>query len=131
MTDLTKDIPQAALDAIQQERAGYFTRAWFGQLVSGRLTPGDTFWMGNYGALLFVVPAVVMLAYILRISTENAMAPVLGAIAGVVGLYRLAIARALTASSFSHQGPKGWRITGILWTLGEAAALFHTALKYL
>ncbi len=127
---LTQDTPQAELDAIRAQRAAHFTRAWFADLLKGRLSFGDTFWMGNYGALLFVVPAVVLLAYILRVSTVSAMAPTLGAIAGLAGLYRLSLARALILVG-RKTGLLGWPLIGLLWTLGEAAALFHSALKYL
>ena len=117
------DMPQKELDAIAAERAKIFTPKWFARLLSGRLSPGDTFWLGNYGILLWVVPALVMLAMILAMSNPVAMLPTLQAFAGIMGIYRIAILRALIASTVSTPGPKGWRITGILWTAAEAAGL--------
>lgn len=121
------DMPQAELDEILAERQKIFTPKWFVSLVSGRLSPGDTFWLGNYGVLLFVVPTVVLLAMLLAIAVPGQMAPILYAIALLAGLYRVAILRALISASVSTPGPKGWRITGILWTAIEAAGLIGYA----
>ena len=121
------DMPQKELDAIAAERAKIFTPKWFARLLSGRLSPGDTFWLGNYGILLWVVPALVMLAMILAMSNPVAMLPTLQAFAGIMGIYRVAILRALIAATVSTPGPKGWRITGILWTMAEAAGLLGYA----
>ena len=121
------DMPQKELDAIAAERAKIFTPKWFARLLSGRLSPGDTFWLGNYGILLWVVPALVMLAMILAMSNPVAMLPTLQAFAGIMGIYRVAILRALFAATVSTPGPKGWRITGILWTMAEAAGLLGYA----
>ena len=117
------DTPQNELDAINAERAKFFTREWFARLFSGRLTPGDTFWLGNYGTLLWVVPGLMLLAMMLAIAVKTAMLPILAGIGMLIGVYRLAVARALVLATLRTPGPKGWRWFGVLWTLTEAAAL--------
>lgn len=117
------DTPQHELDAINAERAKFFTREWFARLFSGRLTPGDTFWLGNYGALLWVVPGVMLLAMLLAIAAPAAMVPVLAGIGMLIGLYRLAVARALVQTTRITPGPARWRWTGVIWTLAEGLAL--------
>ena len=117
------DIPQHELDDIAEEREKIFTPDWFKSLFAGRLAPGDTFWLGNYGVGLFVVPTIVMLALLLAMMAPASMGTVLGAVAGLFGVYRLAILRALVTASRATPGPKGWRITGIVVTLIEGLAL--------
>ncbi len=117
------DMPQSQLDAIEAERAKIFTPQWFGRLFSGRLAPGDTFWVGNYGILLWVVPALVMLMFFVAKFAPGALAPVVTGSLALLGLYRVAVLRALIASTLSTPGPKGWRWFGVLWTAAEATAL--------
>lgn len=117
------DTPQKELDAINEERAKFFTAEWLTRLFSGRLTPGDTFWLGNYGTLLWIVPGLMLLAMVLAISAQTAMVPILAGIGILIGVFRLAVLRALVATTLATPGPKGWRWFGVIWTLGEALAL--------
>ncbi len=117
------DTPQSELDAINAERAKFFTREWFARLFSGRLTPGDTFWLGNYGTLLWVVPALMLLAMVLAIVAQSSMVPILAGIGMVIGLFRLAVLRGLVIATLRTPGPKGWRWVGALWTLVEGLVL--------
>lgn len=102
------DTPQSELDAITAERARIFSRKWFADLMSGRLGAGDTFWLGNYGIGLAIVPAVVLLAAILAAAAPQAMAPVLAVLAAVAGIYRMALLRAFLIVTRRQDGPRGW-----------------------
>lgn len=118
-----QDTPQSELDAIYAERAKFFSAQWFARLFSGGLTPGDTFWLGNYGVLLWVVPGLMLLAMMLAIAAQTAMVPVLAGIGILIGLYRLAVLRGLVRATLRTPGPAGWRWVGVLWTLAEGLAL--------
>ena len=126
-----QDTPQSALDAIRAERTRIFSRQWFRDLLAGRLGPGDTFWLGNYGTAMVIVPLVMLLAMILAISAPAAMPSTLAAIAALVGLYRITILRALVVTTRAAAGPNGWRWTGVVWTGIEAALLLGYALRAL
>ncbi|MDD8024519.1 MAG: hypothetical protein PHX82_15580 [Paracoccaceae bacterium] len=117
------DMPQEQLDAIEAEREKIFTPQWFVRLFSGRLAPGDTFWLGNYGILLWVVPALVMLTFIVAKAAPAQLVPVLTGCMAALGLYRVAILRAMIATTLATPGLKGWRWFGVLWTAMEATAL--------
>ncbi|MCV2879547.1 hypothetical protein OE699_11880 [Sedimentimonas flavescens] len=121
------DMPQKELDAIAAERAKIFTPKWFARLLSGRLSPGDTFWLGNYGILLWVVPALVMLAMLIAISAPGNLDKLVAVGCAVIGFYRLAILRAQLRTNRATPGPKGWRRAGVVWTLLEAAGLLLIA----
>lgn len=117
------ELNERELADLARERAKIFSPQWFVKLFSARLGFGDTFWLGNYGVLLFIVPAVVLISGVLYAQSVGAMMGFLRAVALAMGLWRLGILQALV-----RIGPKGaWPIVGLLWTAGEALAAFITA----
>ncbi|MBD3804446.1 hypothetical protein BMG00_10955 [Thioclava marina] len=124
-----QDMPQSELDAIQAERAKFFTPRWFGDLFAGRLSPGDTFWVGNYGPAMVVVPALVLIALFTAMASPGHLGPLFGGTAILAGLYRIAVLIGLFRSVARTPGPKGWRIFGLLWTVFEAAILIWLGLR--
>jgi hypothetical protein len=110
------DLDKTTLENITAMRATYFTPRWFGELLRGRLTPGDTFWIGNFGIELFVVPALVFGTMLLALSNPSATAPMLGVAFASTGLYRLALLRGLWITS-RVAGLSGWHWTGLGTTL--------------
>jgi hypothetical protein len=105
------------------ERAKIFTPGWFADLLAGRLRFGDTFWLGNYGVLLFVVPAVVLISGLLYAQAPAAMLPFLRLVAGLFGLWSLAVLRAL----WQIGGRGGWPVTGLIVTAATALGTLVTA----
>ena len=119
------DMPQEELDAIIAERAKIFTPQWFADIFGGRLGYGDTFWLGNFGVLMFVVPAATLIAGILYAQAPGVMMPFLQIVVAAYALWLLGVLFAQI-----RIGPKGgWPIFGVIWTAGAALAALITALK--
>ncbi|WP_417807406.1 hypothetical protein [Thioclava sp.] len=117
------NLSKSELNAIHAERTKFFTPQWFGDLFSGRLSPGDTFWIGNYGPALIVVPLLVIVALFTAMAMPGHLEPLFGSVALAVGLYRLVVLSGLVRSVLRTPGPKVWRWIGVFWTLYEAALL--------
>ena len=110
------------LARIQADRARIFHGQWFRDLIAGRLDFGDTFWLGNYGILLAVVPVLVLLGGLIYAQAPEALAPLLRGAALLLALWRGVVLRAL----LRLRARGGWAITGLIWTGIEALA----ALRY-
>ncbi|SOB90335.1 hypothetical protein SAMN05877809_101170 [Rhodobacter sp. JA431] len=117
------ELDQKQLEALEVERAKIFTPGWFGDLISGRLSFGDTFWLGLFGVLMFVVPAVVLVAGLLYAQATAAMIPFLKVISGLYGIWALAVSQALLR--IGARG--GWPITGMALAAGMALYALYTA----
>lgn len=120
---------QAELDAIETERRGFFSRDWFARLLSGRMAVGDSFWMGNFGVALALVPVLFMIALALAVVAPGAMTVGLALALLLTGIYRLALLRALWIS-LRRAGwrPLGWGIAGLVLTAAIAAGELGFAL---
>ncbi|MFC5737078.1 hypothetical protein [Sinirhodobacter huangdaonensis] len=116
MTELT----EREIEKIEAERAKIFTAPWFRDLVAGRLGLGDTFWIGNYGVLLGVVPLVVLISGLLYAQLPDLLTPFLRLFAAALGLWRLVTLRALARARTRLAARGAWPIAGLIWTLGEA-----------
>ncbi len=123
------DMPEKQLEEIAAERARIFTPQWFADLFGARLGYGDTFWLGNYGVLMFAVPAVVLIAGLLYAQSPAAMMPFLKIFAVALGLWRLGILQALVRLRQRVAAGGAWVVIGMLWTAGEALAAFITAAR--
>lgn len=124
-------MPQDKIDAILAERARFFTPGWFRDLLGGQMTPGETYWAGTFGPLLFLVPGLVMLAMLLAIFAPAASTPVMALSSIMFGTYLLAVLRALIFSTARATGPKGWPCTGIVVTLLSALANIGVGILFL
>lgn len=113
MTDMDK----AALHEIAQTRAKYFTPRWFGDLMQGRLTPGDTFWIGNLGIWLFAAPALVLATMLLTIAAPETVIPMLVVASAALAVYRFALLRGLWITSRRCAPMHGWHWAAIIITL--------------
>ncbi|MBZ4021987.1 hypothetical protein CKO11_05880 [Rhodobacter sp. TJ_12] len=119
MSELNKE----ELAALERERAKIFTPGWFGDLLRGQLGFGDTFWLGLFGVLLFVVPAVVLIGGLLYALATPATFPFLRVISGLYGLWALAIVQALL-----RRGVRGaWPVIGVVAATGLALYALSTA----
>lgn len=95
-----------------------FRPDWFRDLLAGRLSLGETFWVGNYGTALFHQPLVVFLA----ILPVPRLVP--AAVVALLVLYQLALTRAVILAQPKVPTPKIWKVVGALVTLGIAALFF-------
>lgn len=118
------ELTEREIEKIEAERAKIFTPPWFGDLVAGRLGLGDTFWIGNYGVLLGVVPLVVLVSGLLYAQLPDLMTPFLQLFAAALGLWRLVTLRALAKARARLAARGAWPIVGLIWTLGEAITAF-------
>ncbi|PTX53489.1 hypothetical protein IQ03_00404 [Gemmobacter caeni] len=125
------DLPPDKIDAILAERARFFTAGWFRELLAGRMTPGETFWAGTYGPLLFLVPGLVLLAMLLAIFAPAASTPVMALSSIFFGIYLLVLLRALVRSTARATRPKTWPRVGIIVTLLNALANIGTGVVLL
>lgn len=121
------DLNQNALQDLARERAKIFTPQWFIDLFAGRLGFGDTFWLGNYGVLMFIVPMVVLISGLFYAQSAPAMLSFLRVFAALFGLWSLAIAAALWRAKGRLGRIGGWGWAGLVWTAGTAVYAFFTA----
>lgn len=92
-----------------------FTPSWLRKLLRGERPTGETFWVGNYGTALFHQPVMALLL-VLPISEA-----IPGTLAALLVLYQLVLTRAVARSQPGVPTPLGWKIAGILVTVGHAA----------
>lgn len=117
------ELNEEQLAALEHERAQIFTPRWFGDLLTARLGFGDTFWLGHFGVLLFVMPAAVLVGGLLYAEAEAALMPFLRIVTGIYGLWVLAVLRAMVLRA----GRGGWPVTGYVLSVVIAAAALYTA----
>lgn len=98
-----------------------FRPDWFRDLLSARLSLGETFWAGNYGTALFHQPVIVMLSVLAipRIIPAGILA--------VLVIYQLALARAVYLAQPKVPTPRRYKVIGVLATLGIAWLFFSFA----
>lgn len=111
------------LEALARERANIFTPGWFADLVSARLGFGDTFWLGLFGVLLFVVPAVVLIGGLLYAQAPGALMPFFRIAAGLYALWTLGVLQALLR--LGRHG--GYPVAGLVVTAGIAVCGLYAA----
>lgn len=117
------DTPQTELDKIVAERTKIFTPQWFKDLLGAHLGFGDTYWLGNFGVLMFVVPAATLIAGLFYAEAPGVMMPFLRLVSVAMGLWLIGVAQALV-----RLRPRdGWSIFGVIWTAGAAIACLITA----
>ncbi|MCO6186553.1 hypothetical protein [Rhizobium sp. L1K21] len=107
------------------ERKQYFTPRWFGQLLSARLSLGDTFWIGNFGILLFVVPALVIAPILLHAVGigEQVSGIILGLLLAAFAVYLFALLRAVFITAGQTPDAGVWRWVGVFITLLSALSV--------
>ena len=118
------ELSEKQLQDLVRERGKIFSPDWFADLSAARLGFGDTFWLGNYGVLLFVVPAMVLLGGVLYAQAPGALVPVLRALIFGLGLWRVVVLQALARQNRRS----AWPVVGVLWTATEALGCFGYAL---
>jgi len=117
------ELNEKQLEALARERAKIFTPGWFADLFGARLGFGDTFWLGLFGVMLFVVPAVVLIAGMLYAQAPGAMMPFLRVVAGLYTLWTLGVLQALLRIGVRG----GYPITGVIVTAGIAVYGLYAA----
>ena len=111
---------RAQLEAIADDRRRQFRGGWFARLLSGALSVSDTFWLGNLGPALVMVPLGVIGVMLLELAAPGAVAGFLRAVIALVGLYQLALARALWLAlrrTKAKGGARVWGWVGLLLTM--------------
>ncbi|MBO9479538.1 hypothetical protein J7382_18485 [Shimia sp. R11_0] len=96
-----------------------FTPKWLAALLKGQRPAGETFWVGNYGTALFHQP---ILAVMLVLPLPSILP---GLLTALLTVYQLVLSVAVARAQPNVPTPTGWKIAGILVTLGNAA-LFAT-----
>lgn len=124
---MKNELSPEELEALAQERAKIFSRQWFADLLGGKLGFGDTYWLGNFGVMLFAVPAVVLLAGLAYAQSQPLLVGLMRLCAGIFGLWLLAVLRALWRVKARIGALDGWGWTGLIWTAGSAVGALLTA----
>ena len=112
------------------ERRRIFTPHWFGDLLSGRLGLGDTFWIGNYGVALIIVPILVLVPLLTAIFLGPGAHRIVSLVLyGALTVYLVLLTRAVLRTARRVPEVGGWRFAGIAITVIQAAlaALFTWA----
>lgn len=115
-----------------EARKEVFRLAWFGRLLGGQLSLGDTFWIGNFGVTLVFVPAAFAVLFLMRIFGSHDQTQFMGmiAITVVLALYWAFLTRAVFLTALRTPQVGGWRWFGLAYTVVQFAmiVLFSLAL---
>ncbi|ETD81830.1 hypothetical protein ACTTAL_06150 [Rhodobacter capsulatus] len=117
------ELNEKQLAALAVERAKIFTPGWFADLFGARLGFGDTFWLGLFGVMLFVVPAVVLLGGLIYAQAPGGLRPFFRLVAGLYGLWTLGVLQALLRIGVRG----GYPVAGLVLTAGIALCGLGTA----
>lgn len=118
--------------AIIAERNRHFHLQWFKDLFSGRLSLGDTFWLGYLGTSLIIAPVTFVLAILARgflSSTHFSFG--LAAWFCLISLYYIALFMAVVRKALSTPQAAGWRWAAVLFALLSTMALLTRVYAYL
>ena len=100
------------------ERRRYFTPSWFADLLAGRLSLGDTFWIGNFGTSLFFVPANVVLMVLAGLFLPQSWTMRLpGLVVLAQTVFFFALLRAVWITALPRTDAGIWRWLGVAVTL--------------
>lgn len=117
------------LTAIPTERRRYFRPAWFRDLLTAKLSLGDTFWIGNFGTALITVPVMMLFILLARIFLSPAMAGLVSAAAMMaISAYFLALTGAVFRTALPRREVGGWRWAGVAITFANAVGATFIAL---
>ena len=119
--------PDVDITTIEAERKRHFTPGWFADLLSARLTLGETFWMGMLGVTLVFTPALFVLGYI----PSKLLAPPLGdlgftVLLAIATVYFAVLTIAIFRTARRTPQVGGWRWLGVVIALANNAALAFT-----
>lgn len=120
--------PDPRFIELQSDRARYFTPRWFSDLLSARLSLGDTFWIGNYGTGLLFVPVTIillLLSQMLPISRETQDTLFHLWLAGLC-IFATLLLVAVTRVAIRTPSVGGWRWAAILVTMLNLLSLLAT-----
>ena len=117
------------LTAVPTERRRYFRPAWFRDLLTAKLSLGDTFWIGNFGTALITVPAMMLFILLARVFLSVELAGLVSAAAMMaIALYYLALTGAVFRTALPRPEVGGWRWAVVAITLANAIGSLFIAL---
>lgn len=119
---MTNPTPEE-LAAIHSERNRYASGAGLRRLFGARMAFGDTFWVGNFGVLLVVVPAGFLIALFAQMQSPTGAMAVLTLFGLAYGIYQLALLPALIRTAKTSGAHLMLRVLGVGLTLGSGASL--------
>jgi hypothetical protein len=129
LAGMTQKDDYELLTETMSERRRYFTPAWFADLLAGRLSLGDTFWIGNFGTALVFVPAQVLLIVLAGLLLPAPWGMRLASIgAWALAAFHLALLRAVLKTALPRHDTGGWRWAGVAITALIAAGSISTAI---
>jgi len=113
-------------------RSTYFTPRWFADLLSARLSLGDTFWAGLFGTALFFVPAGFILFFMASLLFDPTVLSLLsGLFLAIMALFHMALTTAVFRTARRAPQVGAWRWVGVLLALINAVILALTAIMML
>lgn len=115
-----------------QPRRSYFTPRWFADLLSARLSLGDTFWAGGFGTALIFVPLgfiIFFLAFSLLPAAQYRW--VNGGWIALLALFYVVLTTAVFRTARRTPEVGAWRWVGVLVILANAVGLTLFAMTIL
>ncbi|MBX8802794.1 hypothetical protein HBA92_18865 [Ochrobactrum sp. MR28] len=104
--------------AIIAERNQHFHLQWFKDLFSGRLSLGDTFWLGYLGSTLIITPVTFVMAVLARgFLPDTYFSFGLAIWFCLLGFYYITLFIAVARKALSTPEAKGWRWAAVLFAL--------------
>ena len=92
-----------------ETRSDYFRPSWFVKLFGGKLSLGDTFWAGTYGAIMLFTPIWFAIYLTVTIAAPERIALVQTAIYIFAPLYCLPLFLATFSVAKRSPGAGSWR----------------------
>lgn len=118
--------------AIIAERSRHFHLQWFKDLFSGRLSLGDTFWLGYLGSALIIAPVTFVFFILARgFLPSTYFSLVLAVWFCLISLYYIALFMAVVRKALSTPEAAGWRWAAILFALLSTMGLLNRVYAYL
>ncbi|MFI0396318.1 hypothetical protein [Paracoccus jiaweipingae] len=125
--------PDPRFATLQSDRARYFTPRWFAELLSARLSLGDTFWIGNFGTALLIVPVTIILLLLPQMVAipPRAQTALLGLWLAVLCGFALFLLVAVTRVALRTPSVGGWRWAAVGVTALNTLALLASLSRVL
>ncbi|MCF6273060.1 MAG: hypothetical protein L3J37_07695 [Rhodobacteraceae bacterium] len=108
----------------------YYSPRWFGALLRGRLSFGDTFFAGVIGPVAILLPVGFVLAGFVAVQAPQRMDGLFLFFALVYALYVSALLPAVWLSA-ARAKVGGWRWVGIALVLGITIAMWGAVVRYM
>jgi len=113
-----------------EDRGRFLSPRWYGQLMRGQFSFGDTFFAGMFGPAFVLVPVGFSIAALLAVSAPAYIELSVFVMTLVYALHFTAVLPAAFKTGVKARAVGGWRWFGILLAIIATGALWVSAYKF-